>query len=291
MLLPRRFDLFPGAHGREETAGPSDRWHTAATLARHGSSAHGVAREMTIPRNVLLRILCVALAVQAAVVAGAGAAEQEQITNPNGTETIGTTDEGLLQLHVRDLDLHTVLRMLSVHARRNIITAPGIDGEVNAELHGVTFEEALEAILRSQGLKAVTDRNFVYIITEEQYEEMVGADRRLQARLFKLTYITSTEAFQLIAPMLSSDGQAAQTAAAEVGIASTPESAGGDNLAIQDCIVVTDYPENLKNIARVLRELDVRPKQVLIEATIMRAQLRDNNELGIDFNILAGIDF
>jgi type IV pilus assembly protein PilQ len=246
---------------------------------------------MIIPRKLLLRVMSVVLATGAAVIAGADLAAQEHITNPNGTEAIGTTDEGLLELHVRDLDLHTVLRMLSVQGRRNIITSPGIEGTVNAELHGVTFEEALEAILRSQGLKAVTDRNFVYIITQEQYDEMVGADRKLQARLFKLTYVTSTEAFQLITPMLSPDGKAAQTAAAEVGIASTPEAAGGDNLAIQDCIVVTDYPENLENIARVLRELDVRPRQVLIEATIMRAQLRDNNELGIDFNIVCGIDF
>ena len=291
MLLPRRSDLFPGSRGREKPADPSDYWFTAAGSAGHGNGARGVARQMTIPRKLLLRVVCVVLTMEVALIAGADVAAQEPITNPNGTEVIGTTDEGLLQLHVRDLDLHTVLRMLSVQGHRNIITAPGIEGTVNAELHEVTFEEALEAILRSQGLKAVTDRNFVYIITQEQYEEMVGADRKLQARLFKLTYITSTEAFQLITPMLSSDGKAAQTAAAEVGIASTPEAAGGDNLAIQDCIVVTDYPENLENIARVLRELDVRPRQVLIEATIMRAQLRDNNELGIDFNVVAGIDF
>ena len=231
------------------------------------------------------------LPVSALLLGAATAPAQEQANQATEPEPIGTTDEGLLQLHVRDLELATVIRMLSVHAQRNIITAPGITGTVNAELHGVTFEEALDAVLRSQGLKAVTDKNFVFIITQEEYDQMIDADRRLEARLFKLSYLSATEAYQLIAPLLSPDGKAAQTSAAETGVASSPESAGGDSLALQDCLVVSDYPQNLNNIARLLKELDGRPKQVLVEATILRAQLRDNNELGIDFNILAGVDF
>ena len=37
--------------------------------------------------------------------------------------------------------------------------------------------------------------------------------------------------------------------------------------------------------------MDVRPQQVLIEATILRAKLTEDNDMGIDFNLLAGIDF
>ena len=197
---------------------------------------------------------------------------QEEANSAAEPHPIGMTDEGLLQLHVRDLELSTVIRMLSIHGRRNIITAPGITGTVNAELHGVTFEEALHAILRSQGLKAITDQNFVFIITQEEYDKMITADRGLHARLFKLSYLSSTEAYQLITPLLSEDGKAAQTTASETGVASSPDDAGGNSLASQDCLVVSDYAPNLDNIARVLQELDVRPKQVLVEATILRAQ-------------------
>jgi cobalt-zinc-cadmium efflux system membrane fusion protein len=43
-------------------------------------------------------------------------------------------------------------------------------------------------------------------------------------------------------------------------------------------------------VAEVLRQIDVRPKQVLIEATILRAQLTEDNSLGIDFTITGGVD-
>jgi type IV pilus assembly protein PilQ len=46
----------------------------------------------------------------------------------------------------------------------------------------------------------------------------------------------------------------------------------------------------MREIERVLREVDVRPRQVLVEATILRAELKDDNALGIDFTIVGGVD-
>ena len=46
----------------------------------------------------------------------------------------------------------------------------------------------------------------------------------------------------------------------------------------------------IERVEAVLKEIDVRPKQVLIEATILRAELQDDNELGIDFSIVGGVD-
>ena len=52
-----------------------------------------------------------------------------------------------------------------------------------------------------------------------------------------------------------------------------------------------DYEENLNRVKEILDALDVRPQQVLIEATILRATLDEDNALGVDFNALSGIDF
>jgi type IV pilus assembly protein PilQ len=239
----------------------------------------------------MLAVCALASAWSLTFIPAGDASAQDSTGDAEQDQTIGLTDEGLLQLHIRDLDLGTVLRMLSVQDKRNIIAGPGVSGTVNADLHGVTFEEALQAILRSQGLRSITDDNFVYVITEEEHERLTGAGAKLQTRLFKLNYLNAEDAFQLMAPIMSKDGKIAQSPRAESGIPSSSDSTGGDDLALQDCLVVTDYPENLDAMARVLKELDVRPKQVLIEASILRAQLRDQNELGVDFNMLSGVDF
>ena len=48
---------------------------------------------------------------------------------------------------------------------------------------------------------------------------------------------------------------------------------------------------HLEEVVRVIKEIDVRPQQILVEATILRATLKENNAMGIDFQVLGGVDF
>ncbi len=61
--------------------------------------------------------------------------------------------------------------------------------------------------------------------------------------------------------------------------------------ALEDLIVVKDYTENIENVRKLLKEIDRRPQQILVEATIVRAALSEDNALGIDFTVLGGVDF
>jgi len=66
-------------------------------------------------------------------------------------------------------------------------------------------------------------------------------------------------------------------------------SSGGNNLANHDLIIIYDFPENVERAEAVLRAVDVRPQQVLIEATIMAATLTEDTQFGIDWNLLTGV--
>ena len=57
-----------------------------------------------------------------------------------------------------------------------------------------------------------------------------------------------------------------------------------------EVLIVIGPPEQLGWISAAIAEIDVRPAQVLVEATIMRATLNEQNALGIDFNTLCGVD-
>ena len=54
-------------------------------------------------------------------------------------------------------------------------------------------------------------------------------------------------------------------------------------------IIVYDYPENVDEVAKVLKMVDVRPKQVLVEATVLSARLTEETAMGIDWNSLYGV--
>lgn len=60
-------------------------------------------------------------------------------------------------------------------------------------------------------------------------------------------------------------------------------------MALNDTIVVYDYPENIEKAQEIIKAIDVRPKQVLVEATILSVLLTEEMKLGVDLNLLAGV--
>jgi len=230
------------------------------------------------------------------VCVGAGAQEATPETAPStvtaeGQEAVKVTQPGTFEIHVQGADLRGVLQLLSTQGKKNIVATKEVTGTVTADLYGVTFDQALEAILRSSGFVYELQENFVYIYTPAQLEERRKAARIVATRTFHLAYVTANDIKTLIEPAMSSDGTIAITPAAVVGIATSETDAGGNNLATEDVLVIRDYEENLDAIGEIVRKIDVKPQQVLIEATVLRATLNEENHLGVEFNTLAGINF
>ncbi len=212
-------------------------------------------------------------------------------TKPADSDAVKFSREGMVELHVRGLDLRQVLQMLSTQNRINIVATKEVTGTVTVDLYGVSFTEALDAVLESAGFVYVRKGNFIYVYTPKQLAKIQAAQRKVSLKVFRLNYITADDAEALIKPAISEDGTISKTPTAAVGVASSTDNAGGNALAIEDVLVVRDYPENLLKVTDILRRLDVRPQQVLIEATILRATLNENNALGLDITALCGADF
>jgi type IV pilus assembly protein PilQ len=228
--------------------------------------------------------------IKAAVSALTGAEGQEDPQVP--PEGVKMGGSGVFEeLHIRDADIRRALEMLNVQARRNIITTKEVTGNVTADLYRVTFREALDALLRANGYVYEERGNFLYVMTAEQHARMVESQRKLSFRVFQLSYISATDARALIAPMLSEEGMVAMTPAAATGVTSSSTDSGGNSYATSDVLVVRDYEDNLRRIEQAVRELDSKPEQVLIEATLLRASIDEDNALGVDFNVLSGVDF
>ncbi|MGC9455162.1 MAG: secretin and TonB N-terminal domain-containing protein [Phycisphaerae bacterium] len=235
--------------------------------------------------------LMVRLASLCAVGALLFAAPTSDAQDNGGGSPVQRTDSDTFNINARSTDLRSMLQMLSAQGRRNIIATKEVQGEVTADLYDVTFQEALDAVLKATGFVYQREGNFIYVYTPEQLAEIKAAERTMSTRSFRLSYITAEDASALIEPAMSSDGSIATTPAAGSGVSSGGDEAGGTDYATADMLVVRDYEDCLEEIAKILREVDVKPEQVLIEATLMRASLDENNHLGIDFNTLAGIDF
>lgn len=223
----------------------------------------------------------------------AGPAEPESSSRPAGDVSVVVSPADLVEMHVTDAPLASVLRMLSTQSRRNIVSSPKVSGQVTADLYNVTFHQALDCILMPNDCTYVEEGNFIYVYTRDELSEKRSSARKEepQARLFRLRYASIADVKPIIEPLLSKEGKISATPEPEVGLPTASETAGGNQFSGWDVLVVFDVPSRLAEIEKVLKQLDTRPRQVLVEATILQAQLNENTDLGVDFNFVGGVDF
>jgi len=212
-----------------------------------------------------------------------------------GTSEVQTAEGEMLKSinFNKDETIKNALRVLSAKYQKNIVPSVKVDGILGfTTLSNVSFEEAMDAVL-GPNLKYEQDGNLIKVYTKDEYQKMKEDKDRMIYKVFTLYYISAAEAMKLITPVLSGAGSIQGSSPAET-IAPTGESisvgtGGGDSMALNDHIVVMDYPENIAGAAKLLKELDVRPMQVLVEATILSATLTEETALGIDWNTLNGV--
>ncbi|MEM6755770.1 MAG: hypothetical protein AAF586_01265 [Planctomycetota bacterium] len=208
---------------------------------------------------------------------------------PNG-QTVNVGSFGEIDLHVKDLELTKVLQLLSIQSERNIIASRNVAGTVSADLYNVDFYDALEAILTANGFGYTEKGDFIYVYTAEEIQALEEANRQVITRVYRLNYLTAADAAALVTPMLSDAGQIGVTAAPVAGFQPTISDGGENSFAAEATLVIRDYPENVDEVLLVLQDLDKRPRQVLVESTILQARLTENNAFGIDFSVVADLD-
>lgn len=251
--------------------------------------------ENKIANRSKLLVWCFLLAVMAAIAVGdaeeyateAGADELElAVTDVGSSEDVSMNKTIQSITFKKNISIRDALRFLAVKYEKNIVPSPSVDGVLSfTSLFEVTFEEAMDAILGG-AFEYEQKGNLIEVFPK-------GDKSRMKYAIFALCYISAAEAQKLIMPVLSSNGTVGVTSPAETGVPtgesiSAPKG-GGDTMSLRDTIVIYDYAENIRRAKEVISAIDVRPKQVLVEATILSATLTEDTQFGIDWQSLKGI--
>ncbi|MCK5548609.1 MAG: hypothetical protein KAI64_06315, partial [Thermoplasmata archaeon] len=186
----------------------------------------------------------------------------EEIPMPGELEI---KDEGIISyLEFKELDIRDVLRMFSRKFGVNIVTSPAVvDMFVSMELTDVYWEDALKIILDMNKLVMQKRGNIIRVITAAEV-----ALEPVETRVYKLSYTNAKEAREILAPLVDRDRGAIQI------------DAGMNKL------IITDVPARFTAIEKVIEELDVKTRQVLIKVNFIETSADNDKDLGVKWDSL-----
>ncbi len=162
-------------------------------------------------------------------------------------------------MEFRDAEIKDVLRAVGQAANLNIIINDSISGQVTLSLKDVDLWDALESILKTKGLTYVRDANMVRVLALSEVR-----DTDMETRVFPLGHASSQDILPVIEKVKSDK--------AKLSI---------DNR--MNAVVVRDLSLNIDQMARLLKNLDVKIPQVLIEAKIVEVSTNYARDLGVQW--------
>lgn len=218
-----------------------------------------------------------------------------------------------VDLIVQNDDIRNVLQKLAVQGRRNIVPSSNVTRRVTCTVYSAPFYAALDALLNANGLGYVERGEFIYVFTAQEMSLFKADVQRRLTRTIHLNYLRPDDAKRFVQGLLSKEGwieatedrAAASSSSSGAGKQSGSGSSGSsgairdvsiytphmDEYSLINAVVVQDYAENIAEIEELLRSLDQKPSQVLIEASIVSTTLSEQNAFGIDFALLSDVQF
>jgi type IV pilus assembly protein PilQ len=211
-------------------------------------------------------------------------------------------------------DATMVLRTLADISGKNVLIDPSLNGKtVTANLDNIPYDQALEIIMAqvNAGMRVRNDvvlfgdRAVLQKRDQDISDELTRANdiAPLVAETFKLNYIKAADVVALVNSSFAPAAPAGAAAAAAPAAGAAPAAAaapaagaaaaGGANkgmlssrggISIHEAtnqVFVRDTTAVVEAIREVIRNVDIAPKQVMIEARIVEANLGFNKQLGV----------
>lgn len=219
-----------------------------------------------------------------------------------------------------DTDIRNILKLIAEVANINIVWGTDVEGKISMRLDNVPWDQALEMILRPNGLSYQIEDDVLWVVPRQRLVDMeisekkrkgaLLAQKRLQgifeAKIVEFITIKHRKAEDIfkmlvgdpdadppIHPVL--DIEAAESEEAEEG---EEEEGKKIKIATKDLYLSYDSGTNtiiangvrakVDKVKQLIGKLDIAEKQVMIEARIVEATTKFTRDLGIQWQSLDG---
>jgi type IV pilus assembly protein PilQ len=194
-------------------------------------------------------------------------------------EKFGFTGERL-SLNFQDIEVRSVLQLLADFTGLNLVVSDSVTGNLTLRLKNVPWDQAMDIILKTKGLAQRRSGNVILIAPTDEIaarerlelesRKQVEDLERLRTEFVKVNYAKAEDMAQLLNQK-------------DNAILSPRGSVSVD--VRTNTLLIKDTNISLGNVQRLLSELDIPVRQVLIESRIVIASDDFSKELGVRFGV------
>lgn len=192
-----------------------------------------------------------------------------------------------ISLDFQNIDVRTILQILAKESGMNIVASDSVQGKMTLSLKDVPWDQALDLVLDARNLDMRKHGNIINIAPRQELlekdREELKAKRELEdlgplfSQSFQLKY-KNVEEFKNILRLTdtpSNDDHRHRSILSNRGSALIDPAT--------NTLIITDTQSVIQKFQRLIEELDVPAKQVMVEARIVEAADGVSRSLGVKF--------
>ena len=183
-----------------------------------------------------------------------------------------------LSLNFQDIDVRSVLQLIADFTDLNLVASDTVQGNITLRLQNVPWDQALELVLKTKGLDKRQVGNVLLVAPADEIaarerqelesQRQIAELAPLRREVVQVNYAKAADIAQLFQSVTNKDGAS--------------EDRG--SLAVDDRtnnIIAYQTQERLDELRRIVSQLDIPVRQVMIEARIVEANVNYDKALGV----------
>lgn len=184
-----------------------------------------------------------------------------------------------LSLNFQDIDVRSVLQLIADFTDLNLVASDTVAGNITLRLQNVPWDQALDLVLKTKGLDKRQVGNVLLVAPAEEIaarerqelesQKQIAELAPLRRELIQVNYAKAADMAKLFQSVTSANG----------GVADDRGSITVDERT--NSIIAYQTQERLDELRRIVAQLDVAVRQVLIEARIVEANVNYSKDLGV----------
>ncbi|MCP8467451.1 type IV pilus secretin PilQ [Pseudomonas sp. ZM23] len=190
-----------------------------------------------------------------------------------------------LSLNFQDIDVRSVLQLIADFTDLNLVASDTVQGSITLRLQNVPWDQALDLVLKTKGLDKRKVGNVLLVAPADEIaarerqeleaQKQISELAPLRRELIQVNYAKASDIAKLFQSVTGSGPGAA---------AASAQSDSRGSITVDDrtnSIIAYQTQDRLDELRRIVAQLDIPVRQVMIEARIVEAAVDYSKSLGV----------